>query len=95
LEACPGSNVRTGVVGGIATHPIRRLFEAGVRLSVNTDDPKMFNTSLEGEYAALSDQLGFQPSEIKALMQQAIRSTWATLDTQRRLLLELDAALPE
>jgi len=94
LEVCPISNVRTGVVDGIATHPIRRLFEAGVRLSVNTDDPKMFNTSLEGEYAALSDRLGFRPSEIKALMQQAIRSTWATPDKQGRLLAELDAALP-
>ncbi len=95
LEMCPLSNARTGVVDGIAAHPIRRFFEAGVRVSVNTDDPKMFNTSLEGEYAALADQLGFQPSEIKTLMQNAIRSTWATLDTQRRLLLELDAALPE
>ena len=50
LEACPISNLRTGVVPSLAVHPIRALFDAGVMVTVNTDDPKMFNTSLEDEY---------------------------------------------
>ena len=50
LEMCPISNVRTNVVGSLREHPIRRYFEAGMIVTVNTDDPKMFQTSLADEY---------------------------------------------
>jgi aminodeoxyfutalosine deaminase len=91
---CPVSNVRTGVVRSLAEHPIRRFMEAGILVSVNTDDPKMFDTSLAGEYAALREELDFQPREIQRLLSNAIRSTWADEATKSRLLEELEAALP-
>ena len=52
LEVCPTSNVRTGVYPTMAEHPVARLHEAGVRLSLNTDDPTFFATTLEKEFEA-------------------------------------------
>jgi adenosine deaminase len=60
LETCPISNVRTGVVAEVTQHPIRHYYDQGLLVSVNTDDPKMFNTSLEEEYAQLIERLGFE-----------------------------------
>lgn len=53
LEVCPTSNVRTGVFASMAEHSVVRLHEAGVRLSLNTDDPTFFATTLAGEFEAV------------------------------------------
>ena len=92
VEMCPISNLRTGVVGSIAAHPIRRFFDAGLLVSVNTDDPKMFQTSLAGELTVLSEELGFTPPEISRLLENGIRSTWCERSTKQRLLAELERA---
>jgi adenosine deaminase len=76
VELCPISNVRTGVVPSITQHPARRLFERGIPLSINTDDPKMFGNSLAGEYRLLVDELGFSHDDIRALILSAIRTSW-------------------
>ena len=76
VELCPISNVRTGVVASIADHPARRYFDLGLRLSVNTDDPQMFGNSLADEYRALETQLGFSRDEIRALILQAVDTSW-------------------
>jgi len=52
LDVCPTSNLRTGVVRSLAEHPLPELLGAGVRCTVNTDDPAMFGTDLESEHAA-------------------------------------------
>lgn len=76
LEMCPMSNVRTGVVRALREHPIRRFFEAGVPVSVNTDDPKMFQTRLADEYRLLEEQCGFSRSDVRELILAAIRAAW-------------------
>jgi adenosine deaminase len=76
LELCPMSNVRTGVVGTIAEHPIREYFERGLIVSVNTDDPKMFGTSLDHEYELLVQECGFTQQEICRLILLGIESSW-------------------
>ena len=85
VEACPISNLRTGVVPSLAAHPIRALFDAGVIVTVNTDDPKMFNTSLEDEYEALAAHLGFTWTELKALNDHALAAVWCGEEEKRRL----------
>ena len=52
LDVCPVSNLRTGVVGSLAGHPLPRLSAAGIACSVSTDDPAMFGTDLTADYAA-------------------------------------------
>jgi aminodeoxyfutalosine deaminase len=60
LDVCPISNVRTGAVSSLEEHPLPRLLEAGVRCSVSTDDPAMFDTDLDREYEAAA-ALGADP----------------------------------
>ena len=66
LEICPTSNIRTGVYPSLDAHPVRGLYEAGVRMSINTDDPTFFGISLAEELAGLHS-LGFSEREICGL----------------------------
>jgi adenosine deaminase len=88
LEVCPISNVRTGVVKSIEEHPIRRLYDLGVVVTINTDDPKMFGNSLAEEYATLVDKLGFTKTEVKSLILQGIQSSWLEDSDKQSLKLE-------
>lgn len=66
LEVCPTSNVLTGVFQSLEDHPVRALYEAGVPLSINTDDPTFFSVTLTEELVGLR-RLGFTESEIESL----------------------------
>ncbi|MBD2103283.1 adenosine deaminase [Leptolyngbya sp. FACHB-261] len=89
IEACPISNLRTGVVPNLAAHPIRQFYAQNLLVSVNTDDPKMFNTSLEEEYLALMSTFGFQFPDIIRFSENAIQSAWCSADFQQKLMGEL------
>ena len=82
VEMCPLSNVRTGVVDSIEAHPIRRYFERGLLVTVNSDDPKMFGNSLAEEYRLLESRLGFSRDEVRQLILNGIASSWQ--DEERR-----------
>jgi adenosine deaminase len=85
LELCPGSNVCTGVVGTIEEHPIRDYFDRGLIVSVNTDDPKMFGTTLENEYELLVQACGFNRQEICRLIMFGVESSWLPEDRKKCL----------
>ena len=76
LEVCPMSNVRTKVVPALAQHPVRRYFDRGIVVTINTDDPRMFGNSLAGEFQTLENELGFSREEIRFLILQGIHSSW-------------------
>lgn len=76
LELCPLSNVCTGVVKSIDEHPVRKLFERGLFLTINTDDPQMFGNSLAQEYRLLVERLGFSRSDVRALILNALSASW-------------------
>jgi adenosine deaminase len=65
LEVCVTSNVRTGAVASLAAHPIRKLFDAGVPITLNTDDPGIFEIDLAGEFATARECFGFSESELQ------------------------------
>jgi adenosine deaminase len=90
LELCPVSNVRTGIVASIAAHPVRRYFERGLALSVNTDDPQMFGTRLADEYRLLAEVFGFTIAEIRSLVLQAVRTSWLPEARKGRLAEEFE-----
>jgi adenosine deaminase len=85
LEICPISNVRTGVVTSLEEHPIRGLRDRGVRVTVSTDDPVMFGTSLSDELRQLNARLGFDRDEIRELIIEGVRSSWLDEDGKRSL----------
>ena len=75
LEICPQSNYRLGIVKAGEPHPIRALFDAGVRCTVNSDDPAMFETDLNREYRTLAQQ-GFTWEDIWKLNLDTLDATF-------------------
>jgi adenosine deaminase/aminodeoxyfutalosine deaminase len=73
LEICITSNLVTGVVQRIEDHPVRRLFEAGVPIVLNSDDPAMFGCSLAGEYRLAAEQFGFTEAELRQVAENGFR----------------------
>ena len=67
LEICITSNVRTGAVASFKEHPVRRLYDAGVPIILNTDDPALFECTLTGEYELARREFGFTEAEIEGL----------------------------
>jgi aminodeoxyfutalosine deaminase len=77
LEVCITSNLRTGAVTSLATHPVRRLFEAGVPVVLDTDDPALFDCTLAGEYDLAAREFGFTPAEIDTVAANSLRYAFA------------------
>lgn len=77
LEVCISSNVKTGAVRSLETHPVRRLWEAGVPLTLNTDDPGIFDCSLGGEFEIARTKFGFSESELQEIAENAWRFRFA------------------
>jgi adenosine deaminase len=76
LEMCVISNVRTGVCESVETHPIKQFFQHGLMVTVNSDDPTMFNTSITQEYLVLAKKLGFSVSDLKTLSMNGIKASF-------------------
>ncbi|MBN2002716.1 MAG: adenosine deaminase [Anaerolineae bacterium] len=94
LEMCPISNVCTNVVPSLDAHPIRRYFERGILITVNTDDPLMFNNTLAGEYQQLEARLGFNRNDIRQIIANGIHASWLPEDGKARLQARLDEYTP-
>ena len=73
LEICITSNLVTGVVKRLEEHPVRRLYDAGVPIVLNTDDPAMFRCSLIGEYRLAAQAFGFSQSELCGIAENGFR----------------------
>jgi adenosine deaminase len=93
LEMCPLSNVCTGSVASFREHPIRRYFERGLLVTVNTDDPGMFGNSLAQEYLRLSTDFGFTAPEIATLVRNALEASWLTAPQKLELGARLERGL--
>jgi aminodeoxyfutalosine deaminase len=76
LEICLTSNLATGVVKELAEHPVRRLYEAGAPLTINTDDPGIFRTTLSQEFE-LAARLGFTDAELAGIAENGFRYAFA------------------
>jgi aminodeoxyfutalosine deaminase len=76
LEVCPTSNIATRAVDTLENHPIRALYDAGVLVTVNSDDPPMFGTTLTREYQIAAELLDLDASGVAALATNAVRASF-------------------
>lgn len=93
LEMCPTSNVQTGAVDSIEEHPIREYFDRGVRVTVNTDNRLMSDTTMTGEIELLVERLGFDLEEIKKLLLNGFKSAFLRYPERKALIAEASEAL--
>ena len=91
LEVCPTSNVCTRSVPSLAAHPLPELVAAGVPVTINSDDPTMFSTTLNQEYLVAAGMLGLDRAGLTDLARAAARASFQTTDGRLRLLAEIDA----
>ncbi|WP_421579345.1 adenosine deaminase [Shinella sp. M31] len=89
LEVCPGSNVALGVFKDFESHPLRALHSAGVRVTLNSDDPPFFHTSLAREYEVASTVMGFSDADILGMTRTAIEAAFVDEPTRQKLLAKL------
>jgi aminodeoxyfutalosine deaminase len=89
LDVSPTSNVRTGAVAALAAHPLPRMIEAGLLVTLNSDDPPMFGTTLLDEYRA-AHRMGLSVPELAQLARNGVRSGFADDATKRRVIGEID-----
>ena len=90
LEVCPTSNVRTRAVASLDEHPLAVLVGAGVPVSINSDDPPMFGTTLEEEYAVAARLLGLDAQGVAGLARAAVEQSFLPPAGRAALLDEID-----
>lgn len=90
LGVCPTSNLVLGVYPSLQEHPIERLRQAGVRVSVNTDDPALLGASLVGEYALCRQTFGWTDEITKSVARTSIDASFANADVKAQLLKALN-----
>ena len=90
LEVCPTSNLRTGVVASIDAHPFPTLRASGVRVTLNTDDPGMFDTDINREYLLAHEVFGLDLHGLADISREALRASFAAPDIKERILAEID-----
>ena len=79
LDVCPTSNLCTGAVADVESHPLRRLYDAGLLVTLNSDDPIFFNTSLTEEYRLAVKSFGFNVDELVSLVMNGVRAAFLPL----------------
>ena len=90
LEVCPTSNVCTRSVPSLAEHPLATLVAAGVPVTINSDDPPMFATTLNHEYQVAADLLGLDAHGVADLARAAVHGSFAPQQVKDAVLAEID-----
>ncbi len=91
LEVCPGSNVALGLYRDIAAHPVARLRERGVRVTLSTDDPPFFRSTNRREYEALARAFGWTEADFRSINRDAAAAAFCDEGTRKRLIERLEA----
>ncbi|RBQ19020.1 adenosine deaminase [Spongiactinospora rosea] len=91
LEVCPTSNVCTGQVADIAAHPLPTLLGEGLYVTLNSDDPPMFGTTLSREYHVAAEVFGLGEAELAALARNAVNASFLDEAGKRAIHAEIDA----
>lgn len=91
LEVCPTSNIATRAVRTLEEHPVKEMADAGVLVTINSDDPPMFGTDLNTEYAVAARLLGLDTTGLAALAKNAVTASFMDTTAKAKLTAEIDA----
>lgn len=94
IEICVTSNLRTGVCPEVAQHPVRRYFDEGLMLTLNSDDPAMFGSSLVEEYALVQEAFGFSHEHLRELARNSFEASFLPAEKKVEFLNLMDVAAP-
>ena len=92
LEVNPTSNLRLHIYPDIQSHPFKQLDEFGIPITINSDDPPLFNTSLVEDFALVATAFDYSPTELIRLARNAFLAAGADLATKETLLSKFDEA---
>jgi aminodeoxyfutalosine deaminase len=92
IEICVTSNLRTGVCTEPARHPVRSYFDQGLMLTLNSDDPAMFRTSLNEEYRLVQETFGFTDEHLRELARNSFEASFLPAEKKIEFLNLFDAA---
>lgn len=90
VEICLSSNVCTGCLSDLRQHPVRRLFDAGLMVTINSDDPAMFHTSLNREYEIGQDVFGLTDEHVRELARNSLEASFLSAERKVQLLRKFD-----
>lgn len=93
LDVCPSSNLHTAAVASWAEHPLRQLYDAGVTITINSDDPTFFDTTLTEEFRRAVVYLGFGVEELCCVVGNAARAAFLPIDARVALAKRLEVEL--
>ena len=93
IEICVTSNLRTGCCGDVRAHPVRRYFDEGLMLTLNSDDPAMFGSSLLEEYALAQRQFGFSEDHLRELARNSFEAAFLPAEKKVEFLNLVDAGV--
>jgi adenosine deaminase len=85
MEVCPSSNVSTGLIARFEDHPMPKLLEAGLMVTLNSDDPAMFGTSLQEEFVRAAGHFGLNRETLTALCRNAVNGSFLSAGEKQKL----------
>ena len=92
LEVCPGSNVALGLYPNFRAHPIGQLYDRGVKVTISTDDPPFFHTTMVREYEELNRAFDWDEGVFAAIARTSLDAAFCDADTKVRILKRLEPA---
>ncbi|HTY85206.1 MAG TPA: adenosine deaminase [Silvibacterium sp.] len=93
IEVCITSNLRTGCCRELAEHPVRRYFDSGLMVTLNSDDPAMFQSDLENEFRIAHDDFGFSNEHMRELAANSIEASFLPPERKVELLHQIEKAV--
>jgi adenosine deaminase/aminodeoxyfutalosine deaminase len=92
IEICVTSNLKTGVCSALPEHPVRTYFDVGMMITLNSDDPALFATSVSREYQLAQDQFGFTDEHLRELARNSFEASFLPAEKKLEFLTLFDAA---
>jgi adenosine deaminase/aminodeoxyfutalosine deaminase len=90
VEMCITSNLRTGACKSLQEHPVRKFFDEGLMITLSTDDPAMFQTSLNKEYEIAQQEFSFSEEHVRELARNSIEASFLPVEKKLRFMQQID-----